>query len=141
MFIRIENGNPFLNQGRAANVQRGDVPNAFVVNSIDQTSLVNGVPYHDFDSTSTPPPNPNFPPYSGHWAVSVTCSPGGPPPCTNVGNPAVLPGEETSVFWTGWVHGDAEPNGTYVFKFTIHGTLNGAPVTLTVNSPPIVMTS
>jgi hypothetical protein len=56
-------------------------------------------------------------------------------------NPAVLPGEEASVFWTGWGHGDAEPNGTYIFKFTIHGTLNGTPVTLTASAPPIVMTA
>jgi hypothetical protein len=95
---------------------------------------------HDFDFTNTPPPYPSYQPYSGHWAVSVTCPPEGPP-CTNVGNPAVLPQEETSVFWTAWAHGNTEPNGTYVFKFTIHGTLNGNPVDLTASTPPIVMTS
>src|SRR5689334_16903503 len=139
-FIRIENGNALLNQGHFGGAQRGDVPNAFVVSSIDEAVFVNGVQDHDFDLTYTPPPNPSFRPYSGHWAVSVTCPPGGPP-CTQVGDPAVLPGEETSVFWTAWGHGDAEPNGTYVFKFTVHGTLNGSPVNLTASTPPIVMTS
>jgi transposase len=34
-------------------------------------------------------------------------------------------GENTSILYTGWAHWNAEPNGTYVFRFTIHGTLNG----------------
>jgi hypothetical protein len=141
-FIRIENGNALLlSQGRQSGATRASVPNAFVVSSIDVAVFINGVQDHDFDFTYTPPPNPSFQPYSGHWAVSVTCPPEGPP-CTNVGsNPAVLPGEETSVFWTGWAHGADEPNGTYVFTFTIHGTLNGNPVNLTASTPPIVMTS
>lgn len=139
-FIRIENGNALLNQGRSGGVQRADVPNAFVVSSIDEAIFIDGIQDHDFDFTYTPPPNPSYQPYSGHWAVTVTCPPEGPP-CTNVGNPAVLPQEETSVFWTAWAHGNTEPNGTYVFKFTIHGTLNGNPVNLTASAPPIVMTS
>ena len=32
-----------------------------------------------------------------------------------------------------------EPNGTYVFRYTIHGTQNGAPVELTATTPPIEM--
>jgi hypothetical protein len=139
-FIRIENGNPLALHGRWGPT-RADVTNAFVVDSIDAAVFVNGVQDHDFDFTYTPPPNPSYQPYSAHWAMSVSCPPGGPP-CTNVGsNPAVLPGEETSVFWTGWAHGADEPNGTYVFRFTVHGTLNGTPVDLTASSPPIVMTS
>jgi hypothetical protein len=140
-YIRIENGNALVNHaGRQSGATRADVPNSFVVSSIDEAIFVDGVQDHDFDFTYTPPPNPSFQPYSGHWVVSVTCPPGGPP-CANVSNPAVLPGEETSVFWTGWSHGNTEPNGTYVFKFTIHGTLDANPVTLTASTPPIVMTS
>jgi hypothetical protein len=140
-FIRIENGNALINHGPQGGAARADVPNAFVVNSIDEAIFVDGVQDHDFDFTYTPPPSPSLRAYSGHWVVSVTCPPDGPP-CTNVNsNPAVLPGEETSVFWTGWAHGDAESNGTYIFKFTIHGTLNGNAVDLTASTPPIVMTS
>lgn len=140
-FIRIENGNALLNQGRQGGATRADVPNAFVVSSIDEAIFVNGVQDHDFDFTYTPPPNPSLQPYSGHWEVSATCPPAGPP-CTDIGSdPAVLPGEETSVFWTGWAHGADEPNGTYVFTFTIHGTLNGSPVNLTASTPPTAMTS
>jgi len=36
---------------------------------------------------------------------------------------------------------DNEPNGWYVFKYTIHGTLNGNAVDLTASSPPIKMTT
>jgi hypothetical protein len=43
-------------------------------------------------------------------------------------NPAVLPGENTSIVYTGWIHGSTEPKGTYVFRYTIHGWLNGDPV-------------
>jgi hypothetical protein len=140
-YISIENGNALVDRaGRQSGATRPDVPNSFVVSSIDEAIFVDGVQDHDFDFTYTPPPNPGFQPYSGHWVESVTCPPGGPP-CANVSNPAVLPGEETSVFWTGCFHGNTEPNGTYVFKFTIHGTLDANPVTLTAGTPPIVMTS
>ncbi|HET8820064.1 MAG TPA: hypothetical protein VFM57_00830 [Thermoleophilaceae bacterium] len=137
-FIYIENGNDLTNDGGATS--RGLVTNAFVVDSISYAIFVDGVQDHDFDFTWTPPPNPSYPPYSGHWLVSASCPPEGPP-CTAVGSPAVLPREVASVFYTGWAHGNTEPNGTYVFKFTIEGTLNGTPVTLTANSRPIVMTS
>jgi hypothetical protein len=72
--------------------------------------------------------------------VSAVCPPEGPP-CTVVGSPAVLPGENTAVVYLGWIHATGEANGTYVFKFTIHGTLNGTPVDLRASSPPIVMTA
>ena len=42
--------------------------------------------------------------------------------------------------YTGWIHAVGEPNGKYVFRYTVHGTLNGTPVDLTASSPPIVMT-
>jgi len=64
-----------------------------------------------------------------------------PRPCDVVGNPAVLPGEDTAVLYYGWAHGSTEPNGTYVFKYTIHGTFNGTPTDLTTQSAPIQMTS
>lgn len=136
-FIYVENGNSLLNQRGPT---RADVPNALVVSSIDQAVFVYGVQDHDFDFTYTPPPDPSFQPSSGRWPMSVTCPPEGPP-CTVVGRPAVVPGEETAVFWVAWAHGNAEPNGTYVFKFTIHGTLNGTPVDLHASSPSIVMTA
>ena len=86
-----------------------------------------------------PPPNPDFQNASGRWPVTASCPPEGPP-CNVVGSPAVIPGEEAEVFWINWFHATFEPNGTYVFKFTIHGTLNGTPVDLSASSPPIVMT-
>jgi hypothetical protein len=136
-FIYVENGNALLNLNGGT---RATVPNGFVLSSIDQATFVNGVQDHDFDFTFTPPPNPSDPPSAGRWPMTVTCPPEGPP-CTAVGSPAVVPGEETAVFWVAWAHGNAEPNGTYVFKFTVHGTLNGTAVTLRASSPPIVMTA
>jgi hypothetical protein len=68
----------------------------------------------------------------------VSCA--GLPPCGLVGSPAILPGENTAAVYTGWIHAVGEPNGKYVFRYTVHGTLNGTPVDLTASSPPIVMT-
>jgi hypothetical protein len=82
---------------------------------------------------------PAAPPYVGHWPATATCPPEGPP-CNQVTNPAVMPGEGTDIFWTAWAHGDEEPNGLYVFRYTVHGTLNGTPVEVSGNSPPIRMT-
>lgn len=135
-FIYVENGNQLAN---LAALTRADVRNAFVVNSIDQAVSVDGVQAHQFDFVYTPPPDPTYRPYSGHWAVTASCPPDSSP-CNVVGSPAVLPGEKAAVFYTGWAHGGAEPNGTYVFKYTIHGMLNGAPVDLSASSPPIQMT-
>lgn len=45
------------------------------------------------------------------------------------------------MFWISWAHGNTEPNGIYVFEFTVHGTLNGTPVDLRASSPPVVMTA
>jgi hypothetical protein len=135
-FIYVENGNQLANVGAPT---RADVHNAFVVDSVDQRVFVDGAQDHDFDFSYTPPPDPSFPGYSGHWAATASCPPEGPP-CTVVGRPAVVPGEKAAVFYTGWAHGAEEPNGTYVFKFTVHGTLNGTPADLTVTSSPIAMT-
>jgi len=38
-----------------------------------------------------------------------------------------------------WING-GEPNGTYVFTYVVHGTLNGTPGDLEASSKPIVMT-
>jgi hypothetical protein len=118
---------------------RATLQNAFVVTSVDEEVFVNGAQVPDFPpSTLTPPPNTNVPAWSGRWPSTVTCQ--GQPPCNVVGDPAVIPGENTVVVFDGWSHGVGEPNGTYVFKFTVHGTLNGTPVDLTASSPPISMT-
>jgi hypothetical protein len=45
------------------------------------------------------------------------------------------------IFWNGWFHGNEEANGTYVFTFTVHGTLNGTPLDLTASGPEIRMTN
>ncbi|HKB19701.1 MAG TPA: hypothetical protein VKC65_01720 [Gaiellaceae bacterium] len=132
-YIYVANGN------RPANVSasRMTLPNAFVVDSVEQRVFVDGSEYSDF--TFHPPPNVEFPRWAGRWVNTVTCDPGTPPPCTSVGQPAVIPGENTAVLFPGWVHGSGEPNGTYVFRYTVHGTQNGASVDLTASSPPIQM--
>jgi hypothetical protein len=136
-FIHVVNGNQLTNLN--GGTSRATMPNSFVVTSVDVTIFVNGV--ETFDPYSlTPPPNAFLRSYSGHWPATVTCAPGTPPPCGLVGDPAVIPGENTAITYSGWIHGDEEPNGTYVFRYTLHGTLNGDPVDLTASSPPIQMT-
>jgi hypothetical protein len=133
-FIYIKNKNELTNEpGR-----RDTLPNAFVVSSVDESVFVDGVQFGSTD-TLVPPPNAVRRGVSGHWPATVTC-PAPPDPCNIVGSPAILPGENTVIFWDGWFHGDQEPNGTYVFTFTVHGTLNGTPVDLTASSPSILMT-
>jgi hypothetical protein len=139
-FIHVVNSNR-LTPTVPFGTNRGTVPNAFVVSSIDQRIFVNGVEVPTFASSFTPAPNPTpFRSWSGRWPSTVTCPSDGSA-CNVVGNPAVVPGENPAVLYAGWVHGDAEPNGTYVFKYTIHGTLNGNPVDLNASSPSIEMTS
>jgi len=135
-FIHIINANQLTN--RVGGLNRDTWPNSFAVSSIDEQIFVNGIEQPQFDATLTPPPNasPRF--WSGHWPSTVAC-PGDGTACNVVLNPAVLPGENTAIVYTGWVHGSGEPNGTYVFKYTIHGTLNGNAVDLTTSSPPIQM--
>jgi hypothetical protein len=135
-FIYVANANRLTNLNLGTT--RATVPNAFAVGSVDSSIFVDGVA--TFSSTLTPPPDAGeFSFWAGHWPSTVSCG-GLPPPCGVVGSPAVLPGENTAVLYTGWTHANTEPNGTYVFKFTVHGTLNGAPVDLHATSPPIVMT-
>jgi hypothetical protein len=139
-FIHVVNANPLTTFERART--RAAVPNAFEVSTVDEAIFVNGV--ETFDFTLTPPPDAQFPSWSGRWPATVTC-PGQPgafeKPCNVVGNPAVLPGENTVALYTSWTHADFEPNGVYVFKFTVHGTLNGNAVDLTATSAPILMTA
>jgi hypothetical protein len=134
--IYVANDNPFSNESGT----RATRPNSFVVSSIDETILIDGAVRSQ--GTLTPPPNmtDRFA-SAGRWPSTVTC--GQPPvvPCSVVTEPAILPGENTAMFYEGWVHSRDEPNGLYVFRFTVHGTLNGEPVDLTASSPPIVMTN
>jgi hypothetical protein len=119
---------------------RDTLTNAFVVTSVEQATFVNGVRYAGGDFTFTPPPDA-FPggAYSGHWPATVKCAPGAPS-CNVVASPAIIPGERTVVDYVGWAHIADEPNGKYVFRYTVHGTLNGTPVDVTANSQPITMT-
>jgi hypothetical protein len=137
-FIYVVNANRLTNSDAGTN--RATVPNAFVVSSIDSQIFVNGVEVPGFAARLTPPPNAFFRSWSGHWPSTVTCPPDGTP-CNVVGSPAVVPGETAAILYYNWRHGNTEPNGTYVFRYTIHGTLNGNPVDLTVSSPPIEMTA
>ena len=132
-FIYVRNTNAL---GHPGGTTRATLPNSFVVSRIDITTFVDGEETYNF--FYTPPPDTNFRPYSGHWPATVTCPPEGPP-CNVVGSPAVIPGERTAILYAGWSHGDEEPNGLYVFRFTVHGTLNGEPVDLTASSQPIRM--
>jgi hypothetical protein len=141
-FIHVANTNKLTNLEGQTN--RATVPNAFAVSSVDERVFVNGVEVPESAFTWTPPPNASPLSWSGHWPSTVTCQ--GEPgsfhtPCDVVGSPAVVPGENTAVLFTGWGHDSVDPNGTYVFRYTVHGTLNGTPVNLTASSPPIFMTS
>jgi len=133
-YIHVVNRNRLVNQLGS----RLTVPNTFVIDSIDLSVSVNGQQYSAIHLT--PPPNitPSVPGWSARWPATVLCD--GVPPCTDVQNPAVVPGEDIAAFILGWYHGDTEPNGRYVFTYTIHGTLNGNAVDLTAASPPIQMT-
>jgi hypothetical protein len=138
-YIYVSNLNQVSNA--AGGTTRGTLPNSYVVNSVSMTAFVDGAPYTAFDATFTPPPSPFVRGWAGHWPMTVKCQPSAPPdPCNEIHDPAVIPGENTSILYTGWAHSAAEPSGTYVFKFTIHGTFNGNPVDLTAYSAPIEMT-
>lgn len=137
-FIHVVNSNSLTNDN--GGTSRATVPNSFVVGDVEMTVSVDGAVYSD--TTFTPPPNitPDFlRAYAGHWPATVTCG-GDPPPCAVVVNPAVLPTENTIADYIGWTHGTDEPNGTYVFRFTVHGTLNGEPAEVSATSQKISMT-
>jgi hypothetical protein len=138
-YIYVANGNDVTNLGGATN--RATLPNSFIVNSVDQRTYVDGQPYPAFDFTYTPPPNPSIRSWSGHWPATVTCGTPAPDPCTNLQAPAVIPGENVAILYFGWSHGTGEPDGNYVFEFTIHGSLNGESVDLVTRSKSIAMTT
>jgi hypothetical protein len=117
-------------------IARPEIPNAYAVSSVDARVSVNGVDVPEWSGTFTPPPAASPPSFAGRWPVS--CAPFSSP--CDVRSPAVLPGETTAPFVSRWLHGVDEPDGTYVFTFTIHGTLNGEPVDVTASSKKIVMT-
>lgn len=134
-YVHVVNRNPLTNQFG----NRLTVPNAYDIDSIDESITVNGQTYSQVHWT--PPPNitPSYlPGYSARWPATVVCD--GSPPCTDVQNPAVVPGEDIAAFMVGWIHGNAEPNGSYIFTFTIHGTVNGTAIDLSASSAPIRMT-
>ena len=133
--IHVVNHNPLLNQGGP----RTALPNSFVINSIDEQTFIDGVHQPDLDATYTPPPNASpFNAVSGRWPATVLCGSG--PPCSDIRNPAVIPGEDTTAFYIGRIQNGPGPTGTFVFKYTIHGTVNGIPIDLTASSPPIQLT-
>src|ERR671931_575859 len=131
LFIYTTNANRGVNWG-TAQVSRAEIPNAYAVSSIDTSVSANGAPLGE-TATFTPPPNAVPPGFSGRWPVS--CAPFSSP--CDVRSPAVLPGETTAPFVSRWIHGADEPDGTYVFTFTLHGTLNGEPVDVTASSKKI----
>jgi N-acetylneuraminic acid mutarotase len=138
--LYVHNTNPLANFTSPPTPDRTNVPNAYVLSSMDFSITVDGAPLPGGAETVTPPPNAQFPAQSGRWPATVVCTPPtGPPPCTTVESPAILPGETTAADFIGWTHGSQEPNGKYIFTFTLHGTLNGQPVDLTATSPTIVM--
>jgi hypothetical protein len=88
------------------------MPNAYVISSVAWSLTVNGTP-------------------SGGFALPVLPSDG-----------AILPGETAAAANIGWANTTSPPgpgSGKYVFTFTVNGTLNGHPVSLTGKSPSIVM--
>jgi hypothetical protein len=137
-YVHIVNSNAPSNDQSGTN--RTLPANAFVLDSVDLTILINGAVFSQ--ETLTPPPNVSDRlGTSGRWPATVTCGdPPAPPPCTTVLSPAILPGENTVGFYDGWIHGSTEPTGSYVFQFTFHGTLNGSSVDLTASSKSIQMT-
>lgn len=140
-FVYVRNTNdlvqPVTGSGRSAT--RATFPNSFVVRSVEQRIFIDGSEVTEWRFTATPPPNANFRSWSGHWPSTVTCG-AADQPCNVVGDPAVVPGENTAVFYGGWVHGSEEPNGRYVFSYVIRGMLEGEPIELTASSAPIIMT-
>jgi hypothetical protein len=143
-FLYVENKRPLLHPPATSPARTG-VRGAFVVSSVESRPFVDGVPQGLF--TYSPPSNivHSFDRRAaGLWPSTVTCPPapeGSTDPCNDVKPPAILPGERTVAFFIGWAHLAGEPNGTLVIRFTIHGTLDGAPVELTADSPSIVMTN
>jgi hypothetical protein len=138
-YAHIINSNTPSNEPGSAPGDRTNVPNSFVLNSVDVTILVNGAIFSQEHILPPPSTDHRFG-TAGRWPATVTCGVPVTLPCGTVLNPAILPGENTVGFFDGWFHASDEPTGSYVFRFTFHGTLNGAPVDLTASSKQIEMT-
>jgi hypothetical protein len=147
LVVFVRNRNPLNNsafQFGIGSTARNQLVGAFVVTSIDESATVNGSPYPGGPIVVpiTPPPSVAPPNavwgWSGHWPATVTCTSSGPP-CDVVTSPAAIPGEKVAIFYDGWAHGATEPNGTYVFTFVLHGTVDGSPLDITVSGKPIKM--
>jgi hypothetical protein len=140
-YIHVANRNQVLNVSSPSPLSFGtrpELPNAFVVNSVDEREVVSGVQIGQ--DTLVPPPNLTRRFRSaGRFISTVTCGDPVTVPCNTVISPAVLPGEDVAVFVEGWFHttDPSDPNGLLVVTFTVHGTLNGTPVDLTASAPPI----
>jgi hypothetical protein len=141
-YIHVANTNQVLNVRSltlsSPHGTRPELPNAFVVNSVDERFVVSGVQIAQ--DTLVPPPNLTRRFFSaGRFISTVTCGDPITLPCNTVISPAVLPGEDVAVFVEGWFHttDPSDPNGLLVATFTVHGTLNGTPVDLTASAPPI----
>lgn len=135
-FIYVSNENPLTSANDGQFRARDTLHNAFVVESVELHIFVDGAEY--FSGTFYPPPNEYPRSWAGHWPSTLKCPDIGS--CNVIGSPAVVPGERAAVLFAGWGHAAGEPNGKYVFKYTVHGTLNGIPVEVTARSQPISMT-
>ena len=146
-FIYVNNKNQIAGDPATGSFRaRFTLENSFVIEYVDETVSVDGVELPGAGGRWTPPPNVThngsgafFRNRSGHWPSTVTCA-SDSGRCTEVGSPAVIPGENTVAFYGGWIHDTSEPKGAYVFNYTVHGTFNGTPVDVTATSKAIVMT-
>ena len=119
--------------------------NSYVVSGVKVAIKVNGALWMSFLLLPPPSDGCSLQDCAAHWPMTVKCA-GMPPwktPCQTIGSPAVLPGESTYIFYFAWVHGSppSEPNGKFVFVFTVHGSRNGVSADITASSPTIKMTT
>jgi hypothetical protein len=108
---------------------RQTLANAFVIDSVELTTFFNGAQVGDPFSVAAPPTSTDF---TGRWPTTVT---GNIDVGFTVGKPAIIPAENTVTFYIGQQF-ELQP-GAFVFKYTLHGTLNGSPVDLRATSPPV----
>ena len=135
-FVYVANQNDLTSAIDGQFLARDTLHNAFLVTGVEQRIFVDGEQISD--ETFTPPPNEDPRASAGRWPSTLRCPAAGP--CTVIGSPAIVPGEQAAVLFAGWNHAAGEPNGKYVFEYTVHGTLNGAPTDVTATARPIVMT-
>lgn len=126
-FVHVVNSNDLGPGGT-----RQALANAFVIDSVEMTTFVNGVQAADPFTVAAPPNSTDF---TGRWPTTVT---GNINSSFQVGKPAIIPGENTVAVYFGQSF-DYGP-GAYVFTYTLHGTLNGSPVDLSATGPRITAT-